>query len=59
MMYEYEEVAFKTCWLFFFQFTGNVLDCILYLLDISELKDYARGNPVLVSRKLSAMVYDF
>ena len=43
-----------------FQFTGDVLDCILYLLDKSRLTDTARGDPVLTSRIISKMViYSF
>ncbi len=30
--------------------------CALYLLDKSDLKDHARGDPVLVSRMISAVV---
>ncbi|KAL4235096.1 hypothetical protein ACF0H5_006734 [Mactra antiquata] len=40
----------------FGQFDGNILDCILMLLDDSKLKDRARNDPVLVSRKLSALI---
>lgn len=40
----------------FAQFQGNILDCILYLLDKSEMPYTDRGKPVLVSRRLSAMV---
>ncbi|XP_052818913.1 hemocyte protein-glutamine gamma-glutamyltransferase-like [Mya arenaria] len=39
----------------FGQFTGNVLDCILNLLD-TEMNVKKRGDPVMVSRKLSALV---
>ncbi|KAL4235095.1 Transglutaminase/protease-like ues [Mactra antiquata] len=40
----------------FGQFDGNILDCILMLLDDSNLQDRARNDPVLVSRKLSALI---
>ncbi|KAL4235097.1 hypothetical protein ACF0H5_006735 [Mactra antiquata] len=40
----------------FGQFTGIVLDCIMYLLENSSLDDTDRGNPVLVCRELSAMI---
>ncbi|CAL1532743.1 unnamed protein product [Lymnaea stagnalis] len=40
----------------FGQFESCVLDCAMYLLDICELNWSVRGNPVLVVRKLSALV---
>ncbi|KAK7115372.1 hypothetical protein V1264_001249 [Littorina saxatilis] len=40
----------------FGQFSGNVLDCCMHLLDICELNLAVRGNPIPVCRKLSAMV---
>ncbi|KAH3768656.1 hemocyte protein-glutamine gamma-glutamyltransferase-like [Dreissena polymorpha] len=39
----------------FGQFTGDVLDCCLYLLD-KNVKDQARGDPVVVSRAISKQV---
>ncbi|XP_052816725.1 hemocyte protein-glutamine gamma-glutamyltransferase-like isoform X2 [Mya arenaria] len=40
----------------FGQFTGNVLDCVLSLLDQAGIKDQTRSNPVIMARKLSALV---
>ena len=40
----------------FLQFSGKVLDCCMYLLDVSELNLAVRGNPIPVVRKLTAMV---
>lgn len=40
----------------FGQFTGNVLDCCMHILDISDLKMPVRGNPIPVVRKLTAMI---
>ncbi|XP_052816758.1 hemocyte protein-glutamine gamma-glutamyltransferase-like [Mya arenaria] len=40
----------------FGQFTGDVLDCALSLLDQAGIKDQARSNPVIIARKLSALV---
>lgn len=40
----------------FGQFTGDVLDCVMHILDISGLPDHSRGNPVAVVRKISAFV---
>ncbi|XP_052815832.1 hemocyte protein-glutamine gamma-glutamyltransferase-like isoform X1 [Mya arenaria] len=45
----------STPWVFG-QFTGDVLDTALYLLDCSWLRDENRGNAILVARKLSALV---
>ncbi|WAR12579.1 TGMH-like protein [Mya arenaria] len=35
---------------------GDVLDCALSLLDQAGIKDQARSNPVIIARKLSALV---
>lgn len=40
----------------FAQFQGNILDCVMYLLDKSEMPYTDRGKAMLVSRRLSAMV---
>ncbi|XP_052818227.1 hemocyte protein-glutamine gamma-glutamyltransferase-like [Mya arenaria] len=40
----------------FGQFTGDVLDCALSLLDQAKIRDQARSNPVVIARKLSALV---
>ncbi|KAL8590514.1 hypothetical protein ACOMHN_010950 [Nucella lapillus] len=40
----------------FGQFSGKVLDCCMHLLKLSEMKYAARGNPILVIRKLTAMI---
>ncbi|WAR13579.1 TGMH-like protein [Mya arenaria] len=50
----YRKIASKP-WVFG-QFSGDVLDCALYLLETSRLRDHARGNPVIIARKLSAMI---
>ncbi|WAR12580.1 TGMH-like protein [Mya arenaria] len=39
----------------FGQFTGDVLDCALSLLDQAKIRDQARSNPVVIARKLSAL----
>lgn len=41
----------------FGQFTGDVLDCAIYLLDKkSRLPDNCRGDPVTIVRKISSLV---
>ncbi|XP_036359031.1 protein-glutamine gamma-glutamyltransferase K [Octopus sinensis] len=40
----------------FRQFSDDVLECVLYLLEESELPLHARRNPVLVTRKLTALI---
>ncbi|XP_076469796.1 hemocyte protein-glutamine gamma-glutamyltransferase-like [Babylonia areolata] len=40
----------------FGQFSGNVLDCCMYILELSELNFTARSNPILLVRKLTAMI---
>ncbi|XP_002937793.3 protein-glutamine gamma-glutamyltransferase 4 [Xenopus tropicalis] len=40
----------------FGQFEDNVLDCCMYLMDIGGLKPSSRRNPVIISRKFSAMI---
>ncbi|OCT75954.1 protein-glutamine gamma-glutamyltransferase 4 [Xenopus laevis] len=40
----------------FGQFADNVLDCCMYLMDFGGLKPSSRRNPVIISRKFSAMV---
>ncbi|KAK7115370.1 protein-glutamine gamma-glutamyltransferase K-like [Littorina saxatilis] len=40
----------------FGQFSGNVLDCCMYLLDKSKINPALCGNPTHVCRKLSAIV---
>ncbi|KAJ8303344.1 hypothetical protein KUTeg_019740 [Tegillarca granosa] len=41
----------------FGQFQGKVLDCVMYMLDeLKPMEAKYRGDPVLVSRKLSALV---
>ncbi|KAH3768652.1 hypothetical protein DPMN_169872 [Dreissena polymorpha] len=50
---DYKRISPKP-WVFG-QFTGDVLDCCLYLLDKS-VKDQARGDPVVVSRAISKQV---
>lgn len=43
----------------FGQFSGEVLDCVIYLLDKkSGIKDQARGDPILVSRAISSLLND-
>lgn len=39
----------------FGQFEDFMLDCVFYLLDLSELSYRVRGNPVHVARKISAV----
>ena len=41
---------------FHFQFTGDILDCCMHLLENSRLTDKACGDPVLVARNISALV---
>jgi hypothetical protein len=38
------------------QFNGKVLDICMYILEISGLRPEVWGNPVLLVRKLTAMV---
>ncbi|KAK6174754.1 hypothetical protein SNE40_017972 [Patella caerulea] len=40
----------------FGQFEDHVLDCAMYILDISELKWPVRGNPINIIRQLTALV---
>ncbi|XP_045202476.2 protein-glutamine gamma-glutamyltransferase K-like [Mercenaria mercenaria] len=41
----------------FGQFSGHVLECVMYLLDErSGLPDHLRGDPVQVSRRISSLV---
>ncbi|XP_070173443.1 hemocyte protein-glutamine gamma-glutamyltransferase-like [Littorina saxatilis] len=40
----------------FGQFSGNVLDCCMYLLDISDIAFSVRGDAIRVCRKLTALV---
>ncbi|XP_053404049.1 annulin-like isoform X2 [Mercenaria mercenaria] len=41
----------------FAQFSGNVLECVMYLLDdVSKIKDNFRGDPVKITREMSSLV---
>ncbi|XP_052824061.1 hemocyte protein-glutamine gamma-glutamyltransferase [Octopus bimaculoides] len=40
----------------FGQFGDEVLDCVLYLLEESELPLHSRRNPVTITRKLTALI---
>ena len=42
----------------FGQFEENVLPAAVYILDRSQLRPASRGNPIKVSRAISAMVND-
>lgn len=41
---------------FFGQFDSPVLDTALYLLDVGSVKMQVRGNPIVIVRKISALV---
>ncbi|XP_045193132.2 protein-glutamine gamma-glutamyltransferase K-like [Mercenaria mercenaria] len=38
------------------QFEGDILDCVIQLLDKSKLPDHSRGDPTVVVRTISKMV---
>ncbi|XP_053402717.1 hemocyte protein-glutamine gamma-glutamyltransferase-like [Mercenaria mercenaria] len=40
----------------FGQFEGDVLDCVMYLLDKSNLSDSSRGDPIAIVRMVSKLV---
>ncbi|XP_060601328.1 annulin-like [Ruditapes philippinarum] len=59
-LYRGSKYRISPCLWNFGQFSGNILDCALYLLDeMSVLNGNARGDPVQIVRKLSGLVNDF